>query len=229
MSGPLGNGLGKGAVIKSLGGENEDLLIEAQAPVAGAGPGVQFRQIAFRASRIDYVYQAGDGLSAIKLLDGVTIPVALHFNDLKNRIYNNDFRTGGSIDLSLVTGPTVKDKLFPRLSKEFNPAAEDAPAPAPDNDTAITMFVHAKSTDRMFKLLTIKASQIAYFEPHSQRKDKETYVALKKPVDGLEDFYVAMPITHFTYYIDNAKKSGEKTLNLGEATRPKDANALKMD
>ncbi|MEZ0261772.1 MAG: hypothetical protein ACAH80_12235 [Alphaproteobacteria bacterium] len=223
------NGLGKGAVIKSLGGENEDLLIEAQAPVAGAGPGVQFRQIAFRASRIDYVYEAGDGLSAIKLLDGVTIPVAMHFGELKNRIYNNDFRTGGSIDLSLVTGPTVKDKLFPRLSKEFNPAAEDAPAPATDTDLAITMFVHAKPDDRHFKLVTLAASNISHFEPHSQRKDKETYVALKRPVEGLQAFYVNMPITHFAYYLDNAKKSGETTLQLGEVTRPKDTSTLRFE
>lgn len=223
------NGLGKGAVIKSLGGESEDLLIEAQAPVAGAGPGVQFRQIAFRASRIDYVYEAAEGISAIKLNDGVTIPVNMHFNELKKRIYDNDFRTGGSIDLSLVTGAVVKDKLFPKLSKEFNPAAEDTPAPASGIDTEITMFVHAKTSDRMFKLVTIKASQISYFEPHAQRKDKETFVTLKKVHDGLEDFYVPMPITHFTYYIDNAKKNGERVLHLGEATRPKDVNLLKMD
>jgi hypothetical protein len=220
--------LGKGAVIKSMGGDSGDLLIEAQAPVAGAGPGVQFRQIAFRASRIDYVYQAGEGVSAIKLNDGVTIPVAMPFPELKSRIYDNDFRTGGSIDLSLVTGAAVKDQLFPKLSKEFNPAAEDA-APAPDSDIAITMFVHAKPDDRHFKLLTVQASQIAHFEPHSQRKDRETYVALKKPLEGIQSFYVNMPITHFTYYLDNAKKTGEKTLQLGEATRPKDTSSLRLE
>ncbi len=222
-------GLGKGTVIKSLGGGGEeDLLIEAQAPVSGAGAGLQFRQVAFRASRIDYIYEAAEGVSAIKLNDGVTIPVAMQFNELKSRIYNNDFRDGGSIDLSLVTGARVKDVLYPKLSKAFNPAAEE-PVVAPDSDLLITMFVHGKPTDREFKLLTFKASQIDCFEPHASRKDKETYVALKKPVDGLEAFYVNMPITHFTYYIDNAKKNGEKVLQLGEATRPKDVGALRMD
>lgn len=222
------NGLGKGAVIKTLGGENEDLLVEAQVPVAGA-PGAAFCQIAFRASRIDYVYQAGDGVSAIKLNDGVTIPVAMPFTELKKRIYDNDFRTGGSIDLSLVTGPAVKEQLFPKLSKAFNPAAEDAAPDAADNDVAITMFVHIKPDDRQFKLLTVNASQIAHFEPHSQRKDRETFVSLKRPLEGHQSFYVNMPITHFTYYLDNAKKSGEKVLQLGEATRPKETSTLRFD
>ena len=222
------NGLGKGAVIKSLGGDDQDLLVEAQVPVAGA-PGAAFCQIAFKASRIDYVYQAGDAVSAIKLNDGVQIPVALHFTELKKRIYDNDFRTGGSIDLSLVTGPVVKDQLFPKLSKAFNPAAEDAEPAAADSDVAITMFVHAKPDDRHFKLLTVQASQISHFEPHSQRKDRETFVSLKKAVEGLTSFYVNMPITHFTYYLDNAKKSGETVLQLGEATRPKETSTLRFD
>src|SRR5687768_16623046 len=99
--------------------EDQDLLIEAKAPVSG---GEGYRRIAFRASYIDYLFEIDDKISGITLRNGVTIPVALSFSDLKTQVYAPDFRTGGSIDLTLVTGEAASSAPSVSLSAEFNPA-----------------------------------------------------------------------------------------------------------
>ena len=38
-----------------------------------------------------------------------------------------------------------------------------------------------------------------------------------------------LPITNFTYYLNEAKRSGQKVLDLSEHTRPKKTTDLKMD
>ena len=209
---------------------DEELLIEALAPVEG---GNEYRSIAFLHSRIDYLFAFDEKLSGMVLTNGVTIPVALPFADLKQRIYGNDFSTGSSIDLTLVTGKPVSDEKELRLSKKFNPAA-DAPvaaAVAPADDLDIVLFAHAEQSDRQFKLVRFKESQIGYFEPHGARKDKETFVSLKPGVSagGFTKFYVATPMHHFTYYVTKARQSGDATLDLTEATRPKDSTSFKME
>lgn len=205
---------------------DEDLLIEALAPVEGTD---QYRAIAFRESRIDYLFAFDEKLSGIVLNNGVTIPVALPFADLKRRIYENDFSTGGGIDLTLVTGKPVTEEKELRLSKKFNPAAE-APV-ATDKPMDIIMFVHSEPNDRKFKLVRFQESQIAYFEPHSSRKDKETFISLKPGVtaDGLTKFYVAMPLHYYTHYLTRAKQAGDAVMDLTEATRPRDSASLKLD
>jgi hypothetical protein len=205
----------------------DDLLIEALAPVEGSD---EFRAIAFRESRIDYLFAFDAGLSGIALKNGVTIPVALPFASLKQKIYGNDFDTGASIDLTLVTGKPVKEEQELRLSKKFNPAAENTPPPE-EKPLEMIIFAHGKPTDREFKRLRLREDQIAYYEQHAERKDRETYVSLKpgQSVDGWSKFYIATPLHYFTYYLTNAKKEGLTVLDLSEATRPKDTSALRMD
>jgi hypothetical protein len=217
--------LGKAKVFP-LGRDDEELLIEALAPVDGRD---EYRSIAFRESRIDYLVSFDDKLSGIVLTNGVTIPVVLPFDELKRRIYDNDFDTGGRIDLTLVTGKPVSEEKQLRLSKKFNPAAEEEAA-APKG-VEITLFAHSEPSDRKFKLLRFNESDIAFFEPHNARKDKETYVALKPGclADGLSKFYIAMPMHYFTYYLAQAKKDRSDAIDLTETTRPKDTASLKMD
>lgn len=218
--------LGKARVFSR--DREDDLLIEALAPVEGRD---EFRAIAFRESRIDYLFSFDENLSGITLNNGVTIPVALPFAELKRRIYCNDFDTGGAIDLTLVTGKPVKDEQELRLSKKFNPAAEAAPVVADGKDLEIILIAHGKPTDRQFKRLRVPESAIGYFEPHNDRKDKETFVSLKPgcTIDGWSQFYVAAPLHYFTYYINQAKSRGDAVLDLSETTRPKDTSSLKMD
>jgi hypothetical protein len=73
--------LGKARVFS--GGRDQDLLIEALAPVEGSN---EFRAIAFRESRIGYLFAFDENLSGITLDNGVTIPVALPFAELKATI-----------------------------------------------------------------------------------------------------------------------------------------------
>jgi hypothetical protein len=216
--------LGKARILSREA--NEDLLIEALAPVEGRD---EFRPIAFRESRIDYLFAFDDKLSGITLNNGVTIPVLLTFAELKQRIYGNDFDSGSSIDLTLVTGKPVAAEKELRLSKKFNPAAESAPVD--EQPLEIILFAHGKSTDREFKRLRLTESQIGYFEQHAARKDKETFIMLKpgQTVDGWNQFYVATPLHYFTYYLSNAKEEGQAVLDMSEATRPKDTSALRMD
>ncbi|TAL35527.1 MAG: hypothetical protein EPN97_07050 [Alphaproteobacteria bacterium] len=217
--------LGKARVF-SRDREN-DLLIEALAPVEGSD---EFRAIAFRESRIDYLFAFDETLSGIALKNGVTIPVALPFASLKQKIYGNDFDTGGSIDLTLVTGKPVKQEQELRLSKKFNPAADNAPPPD-EKPLEIIVFAHGKPTDREFKRLRLREDQISHYEQHTDRKDSETFIALKpgQTADGWSRFYVATPLHYFTYYLTYAKKEGQTVLDLSEATRPKDTSALRMD
>jgi hypothetical protein len=205
---------------------NEDLLIEALAPVEGRD---EYRSIAFRASRIDYLFSFDEKLSGIVLDNGVTIPVLLPFADLKKSIYNNDFETGSSVDLTLVTGKPVSEEKELRLSKKFNPAAEDA-APATETPREIVAFAHMDASDRKFKLLRFRESDIAFFEPHSERKDRETFVRLKAGcnADGWNCFYISTPMHYFTWYLAEAQKEGRSLVDMTEHTRPKDSASLRM-
>ena len=206
---------------------DDDVLIQALAPVAGSE---EFRAISFRESRIDYLFAFDEKLSGIVLTNGITIPVALPFADLRKSIYDNDSATGGGIDLTLVTGKPVADEKELRLSKKFNPAA-DVAAPVAEKPLEIVAFAHAEPTDRKFKLLRFHESDMAYFEPHNNRKDKETFVSLKPgfTIDGLSKFYIATPMHYFTFFLAKARQEGQSVMDMTETTRPKDSTSLRMD
>jgi hypothetical protein len=208
---------------------DEEFVIEAQAPVEGAAEA--FRRVAFKSSMIDMLFEVDADISGMVLKNGVTIPVALRFAALKEKIYNNDISTGNSLDLSLVTGQAVVQAQEVRLSRRFNPVAEErAAAGAGESELDITLFVHRKSSDREFKRVTVPESKIAHFEPHANRPQTETFIKMKSghAVEGWTEFYTALPITYFTYYLKQAREDGQKTLNLMESTRPKDAKNLRM-
>lgn len=217
--------LGRAKVFSRDGGD--ELLIEALAPIEGSE---EFRSIAFKESRIDYLFAFDEKLSGIVLHNGVTIPVVLPFAELKARIYGNDFTTGDRIDLTLVTGKAVAEEKQLRLSKKFNPAAESATSTGPEKPVDIVVFAHAEPTDLKFRRLRVSEAQIAYFEPHVDRKEKETFFSLKAghTIDGWNKFYVALPLSHFTYYLNKAKNEGQEVADMSEASRPKDCASLKV-
>jgi len=214
--------LGKSRIYSMGDGE---LVFEAFAPVEGKKD--TFRRIAFRSENVDYLHEIDDTTSAITLKNGVTIPAAMPFEKLKRAVFDNDLSTGSFVDLSLVTGAAVGEVAAVRLSKNFNPAAE-APKADSKKPLEIIVFAHEQRTDRNFRRLTFTDAMIDSFEPHSERKDSETYISLKKAVDDWEDFYIAIPLNTFTYQLDEAKRRGASQLDLGEMTRPKSTTALRM-
>lgn len=207
-------------------GADDDLLIEAQAPVDGGG----FRPVVFRRSRIDYLFGFNDEVSGMALDDGVTIPVALPLPVLKRKIYQFDEDFDGGLDLSAVTGEAVQAVESLRLSKRFNPAAE-APEPQKEKLLEIVAHVHAKKADRQFKRVRFSEKAISYYEPHVERPEKEIWVQLKDDhsVGGFSGFYVPMPLSTFLWHLDGAKKDGRGTLDLSEPTRPKQSTGFKLD
>lgn len=215
-------GLGKSKVFNLAG--SDDLLIDAYAPVAGGG---DFRRIRFKAAQIDYTYEIDKDISGIALENGVAIPVALGFDALNKKIYAPDVMAGEALDLTKATGEAVGEVKALRLSKEFNPAAKDNV----EKDAAmeIIFYAHGEKSDRRFRRLKLTDQDIDFFEPHASRQNTETFVALRNAVDGWSSFYVPLPITNFTYYLNEAKRSGQKVLDLSEHTRPKKTTDLKMD
>jgi len=204
----------------------DDLLIEAQVPVDGGG----FRAAVFRRSRIDYLFGFSDDVSGITLNDGVTIPVALPLADLKRRVYYSEEDTDNGLDLSAVTGETVREVERIRLSKHFDPAAA-VPEAGEEKPLDIVAHVHAKKADRQFKRVRFSEKSIGYYEPHVDRPDKETWVQLKEghSTNGLSGFYLPLPLSTFLWYLDSAKKESRGSLDLSEVTRPKHSTGFKLD
>lgn len=214
-------GLGKSKVFNLAG--SDEMLIDAYAPVAGGG---EYRRIRFKAAQVDYTYEIDKELSGIVLKNGVAIPVALGFDALNAKIYEPDM-TQAALDLTKVTGEAVGEVQAVRLSKEFNPAAhaeEEEGEPL-----EIIAFAHEQKNDRHFRRLKFSERDIGYFEPHISRQNTETFVSMKREIDGWNKFYIPMPLNHFTYYLNEAKKSGLKTLDIAEMTRPKKTSDLKLD
>ncbi|HYD19710.1 MAG TPA: hypothetical protein VEF76_14660 [Patescibacteria group bacterium] len=210
-----------------LGGNDEDLIITAYAPVEGAADA--WRQMAFKAVSIDFLYQIDDRLSGITLKNGITIPVVMSFDALRRAIYEPDMSTGNGIDLTLLTGKAVGEVQAIRLAKTFNPAAVAA-APEKTSKLEIVMFTHADQNDRKFRRIRVAHRDINYFEPNKARKETETFFQLKAGVtiEGMTNFYAAIPLDHFTAFLNNALRAGETVLDLSERTRPLNPKGMEM-
>lgn len=203
-----------------------DRLVSAHAPTEEGG----FAPVIFKSSRIDMLVGLGEGLSALRLDDGVTLPVALPLEDLKKRIYGDDFKDGGDIDLMAVTGEAAAEARRVILSRSFNPAAEIPKQETAERGMEVIVFVHKEATDCKFQLARFNTADMAYFEPHRDRPEKETFISLKDgcKAGGFEHFYIAMPMTSFMWTIENAKKQMRPAIDLMEATRPRDAKGFEL-
>jgi hypothetical protein len=153
---------------------DDDLLIEAQAPIEGGG----FRPVIFRRSRIDYLFGFNDEISGLTLDDGVTIPVAMPLAKLKQKVFQPDEDTDSGLDLMAVTGDVVNKVERIRLSRQFNPAAEMQEAKE-EKPLDIVAHVHAQKADRQFKRVRFSEKIISFYEPHVDRPEKEIWVQLR--------------------------------------------------
>jgi len=84
-----------------------------------------------------------------------------------------------------------------------------------------------RAEDRQFKLLTFSEAQMDFFEPHTGRKETETFVRLKTAAEGVQEFYMAIPMTTFASYL-NSYRERSSVVDLSEITRAKKTSDLKM-
>lgn len=209
-------------------GDSDDLIITAFAPVEGAEGG--WRQIAFKAQQVDYVSQIDNDISAMTLKNGVTIPVLMAFERLRDTVYQPDMSTGNGIDLTLITGNAVRDVQAVRLSKKFNPAADtEAEAkklPFVNKPLKIAVFVR-QSEQQNFQMFFISDDRIdwAKVEGVEQAKNgKATKLALlyDKGPFGETSVLIDMPRPAFMELYNKAKMEGATELDLRDWTRRRD-------
>jgi hypothetical protein len=211
-----------------LRGDDAGRLVSAMAPLDEGG----FAPVVFRAGRIDMIVGLNENLSALRLDDGVTIPVALPLSALKAQVFSTDFRNSGDIDLMEVTGEVAAEARKVTLSRRFNPAAADAgaDAAAAGKGLHIVAFGHKEKLDRKFQMLRFNTVDMAYFEPHVERPASETFIKLKDGCNagGFESFYIQIPMQNFMWHLETAKKTGRAGVDLTEMTRPRDAKGFEL-
>lgn len=209
-------------------GNADDLIITANAPVEGAENG--WRQIAFKASSVDYVFQVDAEISAMTLKNGVTIPVVMGFERLRQTVYQPDMSTGNGIDLTLITGPAVRDVQAVRLSTKFNPVAEEEKGPEKrplvNKPLKIAVFVR-QHEQQNFQMFFISDDRIdwAKVEGIEQGKNgKATKLALlwDKGPFGETSVLIDMPRPAFMELYNKAKMEGATELDLRDWTRRRD-------
>jgi hypothetical protein len=80
--------------------------------MVGDDKGRSFSATTFPETLVERVMELGTDRSAIVLLSGIKIPVAVSYEDLEQKIYTPSFRTDGPVlDLRDVTGEIAKPKV----------------------------------------------------------------------------------------------------------------------
>lgn len=220
MTGPLSQKFSR------LRGWDADKFISAYAPTDEGG----FAPVVFRASRVDMIVGLDENISALRLDDGVTIPAALPMEALRAMVFGDDYKNSGDIDLMDVTGAAAAEAHKVTLSRRFNPAAEPEIPEEAGKGVDIALFVHQEQNDRKFHMLRFNTADMAYFEPHMNRPETETFISLKKQqaTSGFKEFYAQMPMTTFMWHLETAKKNGRVSIDLTEATRARDAKGFEL-
>ena len=185
---------------------DRDVLIEALAPQKGAS---EFHALIFRASAIDCLMEVNEKVSAIVLRNGITIPVALPYQKLKQSVYAPDFKDGPILNLLNETGHAAKDILVPGLSDEFNDKA----------GLVIRATLRKLGTNETVRMDFSEAAMLSY-APDSNTRSKTSHSVLVKftpetnvPLNT-QTAHIDMPYEDFMTYLDEAKKKGLKTLDL---------------
>ena len=216
-------------VFRTSGSAPEDLLISAYAQVEGGGG---YRQIVFRAGRVDYLFEIDKERSGITLQNGVTIVARRGIAALRGQIFEGGGGFENVLDLTGVTGEEAGEAAPVRLSKEFNPAVprpaiQEAPKDAP---LAIDLFVRFRQDDRNFKRIRIYDTQIDYYEPNAANAQKETFICLKKDmkIEDRDKFWFSLSLPNFTRLLNDAKANRRTHLDLTTLTQPPPDKVFKM-
>lgn len=200
---------------------DQGLRIEAFVPVAWM-PG-EYRRIMFHANQVTSVLELDEKRSGIILESGVAIPVAIAFDKLKIMIYEPDFKTGNSIDLTLVTGAVVADAVPVKLSTNFNPVSSTDAEAAKGPEKALEIILYARTSraqDRQYKRYRIQADRISFFEPNSERKGSETYIRIRQSDSSNLDIFAQIPAANFAQQLALAKAERRESIDLCDITAP---------
>ena len=152
--------MSKDPIIRFYSTDPSELLIEARVPEKN-NPAV-FHAIAFKANAVDYVMEVNDAVSALVLKSGVTIAVAHPFQKLKEMVYDPNFRSGPSLDLTAVTGEAVKNISLRRLADEFKTEAKSL---------KIRAFLREMYSNRTAQI-DFSEADISSYEPSSNTRAK---------------------------------------------------------
>lgn len=195
--------------FKILSVDQPEMLIEAFVPEKN-NP-AQFHRVAFKTSAIEYLMEINDRVSCVVLKNSLTIPVALSFRELKRAIHEPDFKTGASLDLTLITGKAVADIRMPQLADAFNAA-----------NNAKGMLIRAvlrKWQSNECVVREFYESDVASFEIKTLTRSKSEEsiqinfnASAEKPFAG--GVILDMPHDDFFYYLNREKDLGSGTLDL---------------
>lgn len=208
--------------IKNLSADPAEKRLRVLAP---GGDGESFHAMSFSRERIDYLTEIAEGLSGIALKNGAKIPVALPYEVLEQRIYDD----GGDdfiIDLRAVTGPVAADAALPALAADFEAAAprpsQNAPKPFVNRELTIAFFVR-QSQQQNFQMFFVKDSNINWngVEGEDGLNGKMTKIPLRfsKGPFGETTLLIDMPRAAFMEVYNKAKLEGLAELDLRDQTR----------
>lgn len=210
---------------KNLARDGQDLLVRAMA----ADETGSFRPVTFEKNRIDYVVGIDDKRSAIALVTGAKIAVAMPYEELEQKVYLSE---DSVLDLRSVTGPAVKAAV-PALARDFGAAAEKAAVPAypmVNKPVKIAVFVR-QAQEQNFQMHIFVDSQIDWSAVTGEegRNGKITKLPLlhgKGPF-GEKEMIIDMPRAAFMEVYGKAKMEGSAELDLRDWTRRRDPDGHK--
>lgn len=189
-----------------------DILIEALVPAQGGDN--KFYRVAFKASEITHMVEINDKVSGLVLKNNISIPVAMPFDDLQQKIYAIDLKSEPVLDLKKVTGEVVQDILVPQLADTFNKKAESF------DTSSIRIYGIFRQPE------TYECATFSFLETDVSFRPIDTYKS--KSNKGIEITFnksaakcpfgnravLDMPYEDFIYFLTNAKKTNKKELNL---------------
>lgn len=213
---------------KTLGRDGQDLLIRAMA----ADDQGAFRPVTFEKSRVDYIVGIDDKNSAIALVTGAKIAVAMAYEELEQKVYASEEAV---LDLRSVTGPAAV-KVVPALAQDFTAAAKakeeiETPAyPMVNKPLKIAVFIR-QAQEQNFQMHIFADTQIdwAAVTGEEGRNGKITKLPLlhgKGPF-GEKEMIIDMPRAAFMEVYSKAKMEGKAELDLRDWTRRRDPDGHK--
>lgn len=210
---------------KNLARDGQELLVRAMAADEKGG----WRPVTFEKNRIDYVVGIDDKTSAIALVTGAKIAVALPYEQLEQKIY---FSEEPLLDLRSVTGPAVTAAV-PQLAQDFDAATQKQEAPGFPmviRPVKIAVFVR-QAQQQNFQMHIFVDSQIDWAAVTGEEglNGKLTKLPLlhgKGPF-GEKEMIIDMPRAAFMEVYSKAKMEGKVELDLRDWTRRRDPDGHK--
>lgn len=220
-------GKGKQKRVGGVGGSG-DFWIEAWLPletpvqVEGDDAPKRHTRAAFKNTDITRVVEIDEKTSGFRLESGEAVPVALAFDELRDRLSNPSL-DGDTLDLKDVTGPALDDETrVPALKKDFTDTADKDRRVESSKHVTLHLFVHNNKNGH-YVPATINTSNIITGSLSNASDGRRTGLRVihNNPLHGSEWLYFDMPRKTFMEMLNKAQMAGETELDLRERTRYK--------